>query len=242
MDNTVNGNTWCVYSHTSPTGWVYVGITHRDPETRWGMDGVCYVRFCRGTLTQRLFAHAIMKYGWDNIKHEILFNNLSKEEACKKEQELIALYKDKGISYNITDGGVGALGLHKKHGPRPQEVRDKISRAKKGVKLSEEHRRKLALHMLGKKLPLETRLKMSETQKRIKSINNPSRKPVLMIDTLENKEYHFNSATEASKFLGVTKNCISENCLKNTLTLKRYKVSYESKGENCRTENGSNAG
>ena len=83
-------DTWCVYRHISPSNKVYIGITSRKPELRWGHN-------------------AILKYGWDNIKHEILIDNASKEEACILEQMLISHYKRLGVSYNITDGGEGRM-------------------------------------------------------------------------------------------------------------------------------------
>lgn len=59
---------------------------------------------------------AIQKYGWENIEHNILFTNLTKEEACAKECELIAQYKTNAArygtkyGYNLTDGGEGTVG------------------------------------------------------------------------------------------------------------------------------------
>lgn len=97
----MENNTWCVYKHTSPSGKVYIGITHHaDPKYRFGNKGSYY---CKGTV----FRKAIDKYGWDNIEHEILYTNLSEQEAKEKEKELIKFYSDLGISYNMTIGGDG---------------------------------------------------------------------------------------------------------------------------------------
>lgn len=51
--------------------------------------------------------HAIDKYGWENIKHEILYEGLTKEQAEQKEIELIAKYKSNDLKhgYNIANGG-----------------------------------------------------------------------------------------------------------------------------------------
>lgn len=95
-------NTWYVYRHISPSNKVYVGITSRVPELRWGYNGVHYKECSK-------FYNAILKYGWDNMKHEILIDNASKEEACILEQMLISHYKRLDISYNITDGGEGRI-------------------------------------------------------------------------------------------------------------------------------------
>lgn len=102
-----NKNTWCVYRHTSPSGKVYIGVTHHiNPELRYGKNGISY-KPCV------VFYRAIVKYGWENITHEILFENLSEKEAKQKEIELIKFYHDQNISYNMTIGGDGRnLGLN----------------------------------------------------------------------------------------------------------------------------------
>lgn len=50
-----------------------------------------------------------------SYKTQILFNDLTWEEACKKEKELIVLYgrifNKTGILSNISDGGEGAIGV-----------------------------------------------------------------------------------------------------------------------------------
>ena len=74
-------------------------MTRLSVENRW--------RNGKGYKNQNLIYRAIIKYGWDNIKHEILFENLTKEEAEQKEIELIAFYKSnqKEFGYNIENGG-----------------------------------------------------------------------------------------------------------------------------------------
>lgn len=89
-----------VYKHTFPNGKFYIGITSKVRiEERWGDSGKYY----KGQFVYR----AIKKYGWDNIKHEILFEDLPKIQAYQKEIELIAFYKsnDKRFGYNIESGG-----------------------------------------------------------------------------------------------------------------------------------------
>lgn len=104
MENRIENNNdrrYVVYKHTSPNGKCYIGITRQNPpEKRWGYNG-------NGYCDNEYFSRAISKYSWENIKHEILFTNLTKEEAEQKEIELIAFYDsmnpDKG--YNATPGG-----------------------------------------------------------------------------------------------------------------------------------------
>lgn len=73
---------WCIYRHTFPDGKVYIGKTKNVPEERWGKNG-------RGYQEQTKVFNAILEFGWRNIKHEILFQDLSELEATIKEEELI---------------------------------------------------------------------------------------------------------------------------------------------------------
>ncbi|MCR5191741.1 MAG: hypothetical protein K6D59_00425 [Bacteroidales bacterium] len=104
-----------VYKHTNLiNGKVYIGKCYRKPSYRWGIDGSGYLRCSRGhnKVDQRHFASAIKKYGWDNFKHDILFKNLTADEASQIETLMIATYEsnkpDKG--YNMTMGGEGCAG------------------------------------------------------------------------------------------------------------------------------------
>lgn len=96
---------YSVYKHTFPNGKVYIGITSLQPEKRW-IKG-------KGYKTQSLIYNAINKYGWSNIKHEILYSELTKKEAEQKEIELILFYKsnDSEFGYNIANGG-NSQGMH----------------------------------------------------------------------------------------------------------------------------------
>lgn len=96
---------WSVYKHISPSGKVYIGISS-NVKRRWSANGYYY------HLSDTIFSRALRKYGWDSFEHVILQENLTKEEACNMEKELIAYYKARGISYNITDGGEGFSGKH----------------------------------------------------------------------------------------------------------------------------------
>ena len=89
----------CVYRHTLPNSKVYIGITRQNPKRRWS-GGYGYV-------TNIVFYRAIQKYGWDNIKHEILADGLTEEEAKALEVELIAKHNatDRRYGYNVTKGG-----------------------------------------------------------------------------------------------------------------------------------------
>lgn len=109
---------WVVYKHISPSGKVYIGITSNKPERRWN-NGKNY-------KDNTYFKHAIGKYGWGNFQHIIVCSGLSEWEAKIAEVSLIKLYKLRGISYNISNGGDG------NSKEVSEETRRKISIAMKG--------------------------------------------------------------------------------------------------------------
>ena len=77
---------WKVYKHTTPSGKVYIGITHQKPEYRWGKEG-------NGYKSNNHFSNAIKKYGWENIKHEIIAEVTTQSQAEAIEKNLINYYK-----------------------------------------------------------------------------------------------------------------------------------------------------
>jgi len=87
---------WSIYKHTFPDGKVYIGKTMKNPEERWGKLG-------RGYQGQPIIFDAILAYGWNNIKHEVIFSGLTEREAYLKEQELIRLSCEEGQNgnYNV---------------------------------------------------------------------------------------------------------------------------------------------
>lgn len=90
---------YIVYCHTLPNGKVYIGITSKKPQERWQSG--------KGYIYNKRFYNAILKYGWNNIQHDILLKDLTKEEAAQKEIELIQFYQsnDSKYGYNILKGG-----------------------------------------------------------------------------------------------------------------------------------------
>lgn len=89
-----------VYCHTNKAnGKKYVGITSQRPLERW-QNGKHYSR-------HKAFYSDILKYGWENFRHEVLYSGLSEEEAKKKESNLIIewdLLNDE-LGYNKQKGG-----------------------------------------------------------------------------------------------------------------------------------------
>lgn len=106
--NISNEYKWIVYMHVFPNNKRYVGITHyKDLTQRWGVDGTNYIG-------QYVYS-GISKYGWDNIEHIILLDNLTLAEAALLESCYISLYNSNHITYgyNKTCGGEFPLELVK---------------------------------------------------------------------------------------------------------------------------------
>ena len=138
---------WTVYEHITPSGKRYIGITSQKPEKRWSNG--------RGYEKGSAFRRAIDKYGWDDIQHNILFNDLTEKEAKWLENYLICYYRTfigfkYSMGYNMTLGGEGVVGHHhtpwnkgkktgkpawnkgKKCGPLSEQHKQKLSELKKG--------------------------------------------------------------------------------------------------------------
>lgn len=216
-----------VYKHICPNGKMYIGVTCDKLNRRW-QNG-------KGYKHNKHFTNAIKKYGWDNIKHEILYENLSKEEAEQKEIELISKYKltNRIYGYNCADGGLLGSPGH----IVDTNARNKISEANKGKKawnkgipMTEEAKKKLRQSLkkrgfkgmnnpfYGHKHSEETREKLSKSHKgnipwnkgvpmKQKSKEKMS-KPVICVDT----GVVYYSLSEASRLSGVFVGNISKCC------------------------------
>lgn len=144
-------NNYFVYKHTAPNGKVYIGCTYSLNRYKYG----------NGYHPDSQFGKAIKEYGWKSFAHEILFSDLSKDEAFQKEIEMIALYKsnDPLYGYNRSIGGKkGALGY--KH---TEEAKRKISEA-------------TIIHKTGTHHTEETRLKMSQNHADFNGVKHPRSK------------------------------------------------------------------
>ena len=84
---------YVVYCHTSPSGKKYIGMS-KNVKRRWEAHGENYKTCIK-------FYNAIKKYGWENITHEILEENLTKEEAEKLEEFYIKELDTINNGYNI---------------------------------------------------------------------------------------------------------------------------------------------
>lgn len=95
-------NDYSVYMHTFPDGKKYIGATCRDPKKRWANG--------RGYTDNHEMDEAIKEVGWDNIQHDILGSNMSKESAMAEERRLIKENNTTNPEYgfNHHPGGTGS--------------------------------------------------------------------------------------------------------------------------------------
>lgn len=157
---------YSVYTHTSPSGKVYVGVSN-NPKRRLGTYGAPYLyKTKNGKYGQSCFANAIIKYGWDNFKHEILLKNVSFSEALYAEKYLIRWYKIHNISYNMSDGGEYYSGSRKPLSEeRKLEIRkwyETHTHPMKGRHHTEEAKRKMSQAAKNREFTDEQRAVISE--------------------------------------------------------------------------------
>lgn len=91
-------NNYKVYCLTNIiNGKKYIGITRQNLEKRW--------RNGRGYKKTTRIAMAIKKYGWENFKKEVLYENVDNKTASDKEIYYINLYDTINSGYNVQSGG-----------------------------------------------------------------------------------------------------------------------------------------
>lgn len=217
---------YTVYQHKNKiNGKVYIGITSQKPERRWGPQGYNY-------KSSPHFYSAIQKYGWDNFEHNILFVDLSREEACLKEQELIKEYNsmNREFGYNSTSGGdifkmneetkqkISQAMMGNQNGlghSCSEEKKKKISEAQKGRKFTEEHKQKLSEAAKNRHVPCSEEKKQTLKEKSHK-------KPVYC----EELDKIFESVQECGRQLGIPATNITKLCNGRGKTLKGYHLRY----------------
>lgn len=185
---------YTVYMHKCPNGKVYIGITSRNPKARW-MRGNGYIK-------NEHFFRAIQKYGWENIEHNIIKENLTKKEAAELEINLIKQYNsnDYRFGYNMSSGGeFGGSGV-----VVSQETRKKLSEKSRGRKMPEYAKTKISESLKGHCVSEETKNKISNSLK----AKNMKGKIVVSEETKEKLRI----ANTGKKVSEKTKNILREKC------------------------------
>ena len=191
--------TFCVYRHRSKIdGKSYIGkCEYPNYRKRWNNG--------KGYKDTHRFWEAIEKEGWASFEHEILFINLSCEQALLLEQQMIEKYKtaDPEYGYNISHGGSAFFkGLH-----HSEESKKRISKKLKLYKTTNQHRAHL-----------------SESKSGVKH-HYAKQVYQLSIDGRLIKTWDYMS--QASNTLKINKANISSCCLGNRKTAGGYKWTYE---------------
>ena len=203
--------TYVVYCHIDPYGKKYFGISC-DYLKRWGNNG-------KGYIKNERFYKAILEYGWNNFKHEIIKENLTLDEANQLEKELIEIHRttDPDFGYNLRHGGSGGefslearknmsksrMGNKNNLGNSPtKETRDKISKSLK------EYYKTHDGTFLGRHHSQET----VEKLRNISRYHNPNARSVYQIDKDGNIICRFYSASEASRELNIDVSAIIKCC------------------------------
>lgn len=229
MSNMIENGNYCVYVHTSPSGKRYVGMTGKLPEERWGKNGSRYLKKEKnGDYMHIAFARAILKYGWDNIEHEVVASNLTREEACNFEKLLIEKLntKNRNYGYNLKDGGLGGGGFS-------EETLKKMSESHKGKKQSEETIRKRAEKLrgennpnYGKPLSEEQKRKIRESRKWYRPSEETKRKMSELFKGENNPNYGKPMSEEQKKKISESRKGIGHS------EEAKKKISNATKGEN----------
>lgn len=213
---------YIVYKHTNKiNNKSYIGITCQTLNNRCRKNGIGY-RECI------CFYNAIKKYGWDSFEHTILYKNLTKEQAEQKEIELIERYKSNKsqYGYNIQNGG-NAIGR------MAEETKEKISKTLKGIKFSEEHKRKIGEAQMGDKNHNFGKNTSNEVKEKIRLGNllHPSSgcfqsRKINQYDLQGNFIKTWNTMGEIKRELGINHSMISECCNGKQKTSGGYKWKY----------------
>jgi hypothetical protein len=73
-----------VYMHVLPDNTIYIGCTGRTLKKRWDNG--------RGYIKNNDFYFRILKFGWDNIGHLLIKDDMDRGEAYSLEKSLIRFY------------------------------------------------------------------------------------------------------------------------------------------------------
>ena len=169
---------------------------------------------------------ALLKYGYENFKLEIL-EYCKADELVVREQYYLDLIKPE---YNILTNAYSLLGY--KHSP------ENIAKFKL-KKISQEHKDILSLTHLGKVVSQETRDKLSLATTNYKKNNLLSSEalanikaktteregvPVSLLNTQNNEKINFPTLTQAGEYLGVKRQAIRNAINRGSLIKGLYRV------------------
>lgn len=179
-----------IYKHTNLiNNKIYIGQTCQKPEYRWGSEG-------QGYKNSPHFYAAIQKYGWHNFKHEILFTNLTQNQANQKEIELIQKYQSQNplYGYNSDSGGKTKIPNNE------TRLKQSISAQNRPI-ITKETKEKLSKINKGRFKTQQTKKKMSLSAKQRNPLHNGHPCKIECINTGQ----IFNSLREAADWCGLVR-------------------------------------
>ncbi len=206
---------YSVYKLQNQSGRVYIGVTCQRPELRWR----------RGKKYSGELKKDIDKYGWDSFTKEILESGLTYQEAANHEKKWIEEYGITNSLYNATSGGevrsdrdLDMMALKMKGRKLSPFARANISRARKGIVFSQEHKQHLSESHMGQAGYWTGKTRDRETNAKISSKLSV---PIRCVETGE----IFLNLSDASTKTGYSKSCISKWC--NGVRPKKCKLTFE---------------
>ena len=157
-------DTYKVYRYTFPNGKVYIGVTKHSLEERRD----------NGYQHNKALQEAMRKFGWRNIKKDILASGLAEEDAYAEEIKQISAHRstDPDIGFNISRGGKATFD---------------------GLSHTDEHKKYMSDLYKGKSFA-------PETIERMKQAHSAERKPIIRI--LDGSEELFESMRAAALAVG----------------------------------------
>lgn len=237
----MDDNNHKIYVYTNKiNGKKYVGQTNRSLKRRAnGNHGTGY----KGCT---VFWNAIQKYGWENFEAEILYDNLTQEEANELEiktiKELNTL--DDNYGYNMCIGGDGAsnanlmlpvvqFDLNFHYIARYNSLHD----AERNANIDKSHISSNCKHKTRQAggyiwLFEEDYLSGNYNKEELlawvyEEFEHPNAKSVVQCDIQMNYLATYKNISFASKTTGIHRNCINDNCTGRLKTSGNYIWMYE---------------
>lgn len=216
-----------IYKYTSPSGKCYIGQTTNEllRRKKWNSNIYHYA----GTKIDR----ARKKYGSKNFKYEVLVRNkyssrsIAVEDLNRLEIYYIGLYDSYKNGYNCTIGGDGVTGVK-----LTEDQIDKVRKANKGKRLSEEQKRKIGEGSRKWQNTIEGKIKMSNARKGKKHKKKHQgfesiKKKILKLDKYGNIIAEYSSIIEASDGNTSMRSNISAVCRGKRLTAGGFIWKYK---------------
>lgn len=202
-----------IYKITNPNEKIYIGQS-KDIQGRWKRN--YYSLNCNEQI--KLY-NSLKKYGPENHIFEII--EICSEELLNERE----IYW--GNKFNVLNPKMGLnLRLGNGNGSWGQEVKDKISEARLGMKFTKEHCANISKAKMDYVYSKDRDTKIGNTQRGISKPN--TRKPVLQYDLKENFIKEWSSMSEALMSINNGKgDGISGCCLGKQKTAYGFKWKYK---------------